>query len=282
MIIENHRLSGAKFAKANASGGDMSPSLIVLHETAGRLDKGNTVSWFQNRKCGVSAHFVIERDGSITQMVPCNRKAFHAGVSEWGGKKFCNSFSIGIELVGPGKLDETGRAWFGEVFQDSEECHTEAHGRGRWLPFTQEQIAACRQLCVAIMGAYPDCNEIATHWEISPGRKVDPCPLFPLEEFRGSLLSDEVEDEAPPPKPVVSKPKAAAGVAVAAGVPATVNDPSWWMFWRWPWSEWVSYLGCDSGLACASGFGSYALKPWGLLSIALIVTALWMARGAKA
>lgn len=282
MIIKGHRLEGAAFKAAAYSGDEITPTLIVLHETAGRLEKGNTVSWFQSRSSKVSAHFVIERDGSIVQMVPCNRKAFHAGVSGWQGRKFCNSFSIGIELVGPGKLDENGRAWFGEVFPDAKEAASEAHGRGKWLCFTPAQIESCRALCVAIMGAYPDCNDIATHWEVSPGRKVDPCPLFPLDELRASLMAPEVEDEVPLPKPVVSKGQAAAGAAAAGGTTVAAVDPSWWMFWKWPWSDWVSHLGCSTGIECASAIGSYSTQPVAMVSIGMIVAAIWMAKGAKA
>ena len=49
-------------------GARMVPSLIVLHDTAGRLEKMSSVSWFLNPASKVSAHLVIERDGSVTQL----------------------------------------------------------------------------------------------------------------------------------------------------------------------------------------------------------------------
>ena len=52
----------------------------------------------------VSSHLLIKRDGSITQFVPFNKKAWHAGVSIFKEREDCNDFSIGIELEG---TDET-------------------------------------------------------------------------------------------------------------------------------------------------------------------------------
>lgn len=61
-----------------------------------------TISWFKNPESGVSAHYVIGRDGREVQMVDDNDKAWHAGVSKMPltGETNVNDFSIGIELVG--------------------------------------------------------------------------------------------------------------------------------------------------------------------------------------
>ena len=48
----------------------------------------------------VSAHFFIRRSGELIQFVPCERRAWHAGRSQWKGRERCNDFSIGIELEG--------------------------------------------------------------------------------------------------------------------------------------------------------------------------------------
>ncbi|HET9205231.1 MAG TPA: 1,6-anhydro-N-acetylmuramyl-L-alanine amidase AmpD [Burkholderiaceae bacterium] len=66
----------------------------------------NTLDWdthpyFQSiRDLKVSAHFVIRRSGKLLQFVSCDRRAWHAGVSEWRGRDNCNDYSIGIELEG--------------------------------------------------------------------------------------------------------------------------------------------------------------------------------------
>ena len=77
----------ASFVAANSFGSRFHPTLIVVHDTADRPVPKDTVAWFADKSCKVSAHFVVERNGSVTQMVDCDRKAFHAGQSFWPGMK---------------------------------------------------------------------------------------------------------------------------------------------------------------------------------------------------
>src|SRR5690606_13195200 len=57
--------------------------------------------WFENvRGLNVSAHFLIQRQGELTQFVSTDDRAWHAGLSCWRGQSRCNDFSIGIELEG--------------------------------------------------------------------------------------------------------------------------------------------------------------------------------------
>lgn len=209
MDITNGRLSGVRFVPAHSFGGAINPSLIVVHDTAGRLDKYSSVDWFRSKSCKTSAHVVVERDGTITQMVPFDRKAFHAGESQWGGKRYCNSFSVGIEIVNPGKLDANGHAWFGKATDEPvTRKKTTEHGDGYWLPYTPEQIKAVKQICRALMQEYPDCNEIVTHWMISPRRKIDTNPLFPLDDVTDYAIGvDEPDPPQPSDKPVILEPK---------------------------------------------------------------------------
>lgn len=209
--IRNGRLLGAQFVNANSSGGELKPTLIILHDTAGRLDKGNSVGWFKSKECTTSAHVVIERDGTIVQMVPFNKRAWHAGKSEWQGKKLCNSFAIGIEIVSPGLLDRNGRSWYhkkgepGFPLDEIQYAQTKEHGAGWWLPYTPAQIRAVKDLCRALIAEYPAVNDIATHWQVSPGRKIDPSPIFPLEEVE-AYASGRDEPETIDVPPVATKP----------------------------------------------------------------------------
>lgn len=166
----------------------MLPTGILLHDTAGRLTPGSSVSWFADPRSRVSAHFVVEIDGSVTQMVDCDCIAHHAGKSSWDGKPGCNSRFIGIEIVNPGKLTPAGVAWFGEVFEGAIFASTKEHGSGCWLPYTPAQIEAVKRICKAIVEAYP-IKHICTHWQVSPGRKVDCNPLFPLDEVKAYAFS---------------------------------------------------------------------------------------------
>src|SRR5690606_23103589 len=99
---------------ARPENGDI--SLLVIHNISlppGRFGSGCVQQFF----CGtldhdahpyfatiadlrVSAHFLIERDGRITQFVSCLQRAWHAGQSRYAGRDNCNDYSIGIELEG--------------------------------------------------------------------------------------------------------------------------------------------------------------------------------------
>jgi hypothetical protein len=129
-------------------------------------------------------------------MVPFNRRAFHAGVSAYKGRKDCNQFSIGIEIVNPGKLDRHGRAYFHKDNQPGFDMEnlvrkkTKEHGDGVWMSYTPEQIVAVTEICRALIQAYP-IEDITAHWAVAlpPGRKVDTNPLFPLEEVRKAAFA---------------------------------------------------------------------------------------------
>lgn len=214
MHIDNGVLNGVRWVKAHSSGGAISPRFIVLHDTAGRDSKFSSVGWFSSSACKTSAHFVVERDGTITQMVRTTNRAYHAGVSNWKGVSGLNSCSVGIEIVNPGKMDKDGTAWFGKA-ADSKDIvakSTKFHGSGYWLPYTEEQIRSVISICHALVDEYPDCNEIVTHYEIAPKRKIDVNPLFPLEEVRRVVFDPtpgEIEHlplEVPPDPPPTPKP----------------------------------------------------------------------------
>jgi N-acetylmuramoyl-L-alanine amidase len=217
--IVGDRLKGAPFVPAHASGGSMpKPTLIVLHDTADRAHPKDTVNWFASKACTVSAHFVVERDGSIVQMVDCDQKAFHAGKSAFKGRSGCNNFAIGVEIDNPGKLDANGRGWFhkkGEAgYAGIQPKTTKEHGSGHWLPYTDAQVKAVIGLCRALIKTYPSITDIATHWLISPGRKIDTNPLFPLDAVRAAAFKPA--KKAPAVEPATPAPVADATPAVAA------------------------------------------------------------------
>lgn len=142
-------------------------NLLVVHNISlppGEFGGGYVEQFFQNRldhdahayfegirALEVSAHLFIERDGSLVQFVNFNQRAWHAGVSEWQGRKNCNDFSIGIELEG---TDTT--------------------------PYTEQQYMALAEVVRELLEAYPDLTKdrITGHEDIAPGRKTDPGPAF--------------------------------------------------------------------------------------------------------
>jgi|GEM_PF-1581147 len=159
----------------------MDISLVVLHYTAsGSLEA--TVPWFQNPEAKVSAHYVIGRDGTIVRMVPEEKKAYHAGKSEWNGQKDVNRFSIGIELVNWGKLEKRGDAFFtwpndfNNPYRGLEPVFRED---AWWEPYADAQLASFQLLLSDIQKRYSKV-EIVGHQDVSPGRKVDPGPALNL------------------------------------------------------------------------------------------------------
>ena len=212
MQIQDHRLTDTAFLPAHFTGGEITPEIVILHDTAGRLTLGNSAQYLASENpAKASVHFVIETDGTITQLVETNRKANHAGKSSFQGKKWCNGFSIGIELVSPGRMSKAGKygvTWFGKKFDfnlfDLVEMTTDTHGTGVWMPYPEAQIDSLMSLLTALFRDVKTLKDITTHWYVSPGRKVDPNPLFPLDEVRAQILgpddpADAVAEEASTP-----------------------------------------------------------------------------------
>jgi len=99
----------------------------------------------------VSAHVLIDRNGSLTQFVPFHRRAWHAGESCHRDRWACNDFSIGIELEGS---DDR--------------------------PYTNRQYEILSRVVAGLRAAYPSLlgADIVGHSDIAPGRKTDPGPAF--------------------------------------------------------------------------------------------------------
>lgn len=108
----------------------------------------------------VSAHYFIDRHGDITEYVPCERRAWHAGKSSYRGRDQVNDFSIGIELEGT----------------DHD-------------PYTTAQYNALVDLTLEIMKQYPRItrDRIVGHRDIAPGRKTDPGDSFDWNRFYALL-----------------------------------------------------------------------------------------------
>ena len=157
-------------------------SLLVIHNISlppGQFGTGQAQRFFQNRLVAedhpyfasisdlrVSAHFLIERDGRITQFVDCHKRAWHAGVSRFDGREGCNDFSLGIELEG---TDEQ--------------------------PFTDAQYQALVELTRLLMAAFPaiGMERICGHSDIAPERKTDPGPCFDWSRYRAALIASKEE-----------------------------------------------------------------------------------------
>jgi len=148
-------------------------SLLVIHNISlppGQFGGGHVAELFTNTldpnahpyfaeiaDFKVSAHLLIDREGVVTQFVPFDQRAWHAGVSEFDGRGACNDFSIGIELEGT----------------DTE-------------PYTDlqyQRLAAITQCLIAEYTALTS-ERVVGHSDIAPDRKTDPGPAFDWARFK--------------------------------------------------------------------------------------------------
>lgn len=164
----------------------------VFHHTSSGLSPGGDISWLTQRRAKASAHTVIAHDGSITQLQALNKTTWHAGKSRYKGVPNQNSYTIGHEIDNPGHLQKLGNGKFkgiGGIYEPNQvvEMRSSQHGNARyWLEFSDAQLETCFALAKAIDDHY-NLSYVTTHYEISPGRKIDPGPHFPIGQLKSML-----------------------------------------------------------------------------------------------
>ena len=199
MEIRDHRLFDPEhpipFHDTPNMSGQITPEVLVMHFTKGASAK-SSVNWLANPKARASAHLVIGKLGEITQLVDFNRRAWHAGRSRWNGKSGLNGFSIGVELDNYGDLiGEKGnwRTTWGRKVPDHEVAVL-AHkfdGKERgWNFYSEKQLECALKVCQTLVSHY-GLKDVVGHEDISPGRKYDPGPAFPMAGFKTSLFGRE-------------------------------------------------------------------------------------------
>lgn len=139
-------------------------SMVVLHYT-GMRTAAEALERMCDSQAQVSAHYMIDEDGTVTQLVPEDKRAWHAGKSYWRGITDVNSASVGIELVNPG------------------------HEWG-YRPFPDAQMEALIPLLAAIMRRHDiSPANVVGHSDVAPARKQDPGELFDWEMLAGYGLA---------------------------------------------------------------------------------------------
>lgn len=205
MTIKNHRLVGAPYVASPNKSGKITPKFIVMHYTAGYTAQ-SAINTLTRKGSGVSAHVTVDLNGEITQHVPFNVKAWHAGPSRWMGYNGLNSHSIGLEIVNIGWLRSLGNGQYQDAYGNR---RTDADfpngmvaapnarvGSGTlyWPNYTQEQLHAVDALTADLVGKY-NIMDIVSHEEIDTrGWKTDPGPAFPMNLFKRHLASDRGND----------------------------------------------------------------------------------------
>ena len=132
--------------------------MLVLHYT-GMVTMEAALSRMRDAAAKVSAHYMIDEDGTLYHLVDEDRRAWHAGVGYWAGERDINSVSIGIELVNPG--------------------HAYPGYAGGYRAFPEAQMVTLIDLAREIMdrhGISP--RRVLGHSDVAPARKADPGELF--------------------------------------------------------------------------------------------------------
>lgn len=164
------------------------PKFVVQHYTANNTLNG-TINVFKNYSA--SSHLIVDRDGTAVQMVPFDRVAWHAGKSyiesDGVAYKSLNKYSIGIEFVNFGYLGTHVKNTNSSTWP--KRSHKNETGKFRkWQPYTDVQLEVAEQINAALMDEYKiPASNIVGHDDISPNRKVDPGPMFPLEKIKSRL-----------------------------------------------------------------------------------------------
>ncbi|MEE9465366.1 MAG: N-acetylmuramoyl-L-alanine amidase [Candidatus Neomarinimicrobiota bacterium] len=167
------------------------PDTILLHYTAGP-SASSAIDTLCDPKRRVSAHLVVDRWGFVNQLLSFKQIGWHAGRSRWGARERLNHFSIGMLMVNAGRLVErNGRlfAWWGDEISREDGIQVAYKGEGVlswWHRYSTLQLSQVQQLCRFLIQEYP-IHLVLGHEEVSPGRKEDPGPAFPIEELRRNL-----------------------------------------------------------------------------------------------
>lgn len=148
----------------NFNARELPVTMIVLHYT-GMRTADEALERLCSEEAGVSAHYLIDESGLVTQMVAEENRAWHAGKSYWRGITDVNSASVGIELVNPG------------------------HEFG-YRDFPEAQIEALLPLLSDIKKRHGvSRSNVVGHSDIAPARKTDPGELFPWERLARHKLA---------------------------------------------------------------------------------------------
>lgn len=132
--------------------------MLILHYT-GMTSATAALDRLCDPAAKVSAHYVIDEDGTTVRLVPDARRAWHAGVASWRGWTDINARSLGVELVNPG------------------------HEFG-YRSFPAAQMASLATLARRLVETHGiPARHVLGHADVAPARKADPGELFPWQSL---------------------------------------------------------------------------------------------------
>jgi len=134
--------------------------MLILHYT-GMENRDVALARLCDETAEVSAHYFVDEDGSVLQLVDEEKRAWHAGVARWRGHNNINQRSIGIEVVNPG------------------------HEFG-YRDFTEAQMNSVIVLCKDVLSRHAiPARNVVGHSDVAPTRKSDPGELFDWHRLAG-------------------------------------------------------------------------------------------------
>ena len=140
------------------------------------------IRWLCDPASEVSAHYVVDEAGGVTQLVPEHRRAWHAGRASWAGESDVNSASIGIEIANPGHW------WDLAGMPDRDPAAPVEHHPG-YGDFPEAQVAAVIALAGDVVRRHGiPAARILAHSDVAPGRKRDPGEKFPWDRLAAAGL----------------------------------------------------------------------------------------------
>jgi N-acetylmuramoyl-L-alanine amidase len=166
---------GSRRGRDGEDAPERAPDMLVLHYT-GMADSGAALKRLCDPTAEVSAHYLVFENGHVLQLVPENRRAWHAGAGGWAGETDINSASIGIEIAHPGH---------------------EGAGSGPLAAYPDAQIASVIRLAGDVVARWRiPPQRVLAHSDVAPTRKTDPGETFPWRRLAEAGIGHFV-DPAP-------------------------------------------------------------------------------------
>jgi len=196
-IKDDHRLyhddnTPYPFVQSPNTQSGLKQQYLLMHYTAGS-NANAAIKTLIDPAEKVSAHLVISRTGEITQLVPFDRIAWHAGFSYWEKKRYLNKYSIGIELDNDGYLRCEDGQWTSKATSQSypddqviSATHWKEFKEQGWLLYPEAQLKAALDVALVLKEKY-QLMDVIGHEDVHSG-KVDPGPGFPMEWFREQMF----------------------------------------------------------------------------------------------
>lgn len=175
---------GLRYVEVMSTNQNSRVNYLIIHATSGNFEESLRLLSTRNPN-PVSSHYLIPYGGdptysenslSVYRLVPEDRRAWHAGVSQWGEETSLNDRSVGIEVVNDFTCTGSSQKFSSEQPIDLE-CN--------FPSYPKSQVEILIALIKEILERHPEIDpvDILAHADIAPNRKSDPGPQFPWEEL---------------------------------------------------------------------------------------------------